>query len=459
MNRKQCDIAIVGSGFAGLVAANILADRGLGVLLLDENLHPGGQLLRRIPWQGGSSRPDRVRRFGFDLIGRLGTRRIEVLERTKVLDAVGQHHLLVEKDGSEITLIEPRMILLAAGARERFLPFKGWTLPGVISTGAAQILMKSSGVLPAAKMLVAGMGPLLVAVAAEFHRNGGSVPAVLDMSRMRDKLSVLTQTVHQISKLKEGISDLASLFLGRVPLHHRTAVVEARGGAELGSVVAARIGKDGAFLEGTERVYSTESLAVGYGFAPNIELAQVAGCATEYDRDKGGWVVWVGDELETSVAGIFAAGEITGIAGALKSLHEGELAAWGMLKKAGRDVDERRLARLQRARARHLRFGKRFNALHRFPERALLAIPDETAVCRCEDVRMGDIKRAVMEGHETPAALKRALRIGMGNCQGRTCAPLLYEILSALTKTPAERIPALSARSPVKPVAMGSFLR
>jgi bacterioferritin-associated ferredoxin len=298
-----------------------------------------------------------------------------------------------------------------------------------------------------------------VAVAAEFLRNRGSLLAVLDMSGVRDKLCLLTRAVHQISKIQEGALDLASLFLARVPLHHRTAVVEARGGSKLDSVVAARIGKHGVILEGSERVYRTDSLAVGYGFAPNIELAQVSGCAMEYDRDKGGWVVRVGKDLETGVSGIFAAGEITGIAGALKSLHEGELAAWGMLRKMGRDVDEKRLARLQRARARHLRFGKYFNALHRFPDRAILAIPDETTICRCEGVKMGDIRRAVREGHETPGAMKRALRIGMGHCQGRTCGPPLYDILSLLTRQPVERIPILSARSPVKPVAMRSFLR
>jgi bacterioferritin-associated ferredoxin len=319
--------------------------------------------------------------------------------------------------------------------------------------------MKSSGVLPSGEMLIAGMGPLLLSVAGEFLRNGGTLLSVLDMGGAQDKFLMLTQGFHQFSKITEGALDLARIFLAQVPLHLRTAVVEARGGAELEAVVAARIGKDGAILEGTERIYRTGSLAVGYGFTPNIELAQLAGCAIDHDKAKGGWVVRVGDDLETSVDRVFAAGEITGIAGALKSVHEGELAAYGILRKTGREVDSKRMARLKRERNRHLRFGKYFNALHRLPSRAILSIPDEATICRCEDVRMGDIRRAVMEGHDTPATLKRALRIGMGNCQGRTCEPIVYDILSALTKKPEKLIPILSARSPVKPVAMRSFLR
>ena len=459
MTRNQCDIAVVGAGFSGLVAANILADRGLRVVLLDENLHIGGQLLRFPPWGGVPSKADRLRRFGFGLIDRVKRKPIEVFERTKVLDIVEQRHLLIERQESEIVIVEPHMLLLATGARERFLPFKGWTLPGVISTGAAQILMKSSGILPSREMLIAGMGPLLLAVAGEFLRQGGTLLSVLDLGGARDKFLLLTQTLHHLSKLTEGGFDLARVFLAGVPLCLRTAVVEARGGTELGAVVAAKIRKDGTVREGTERIYRTESLAVGHGFTPNLELARLAGCTIDHDGAGGGWVVRVNDDMETSVDRVFAAGEITGIAGALKSVCEGELAAYGMLRKIGKEIESKRMTRLIRERVRHLRFGKYFNALHRFPSQAVLSIPDEVTICRCEDVRMGDIKRAVAEGHDAPAAVKRALRIGMGNCQGRTCAPLLYDILSALKKKQGESIPVLSVRGPVKPVALRSLLR
>jgi NADPH-dependent 2,4-dienoyl-CoA reductase/sulfur reductase-like enzyme len=459
MIRKKCDIAVVGSGFSGLVAANILAGRGLRVMLLDENIRMGGQMLRFLPWQGEPWKAGGLRRLGFQLIEGAKRKPIETMNRTKVLEVDNKRMLLAEKEGNEIISVESDLLLFATGARERFLPFNGWTIPGVISTGAAQILMKGSGVLPARKILIGGVGPFLLAVANEFLRNGGEVLAILDMGGLQEKLRLLPHGIHQLSKIIEGALNLSRIFLVRVPLLERTAIVEARGQPELTAVVAAKVDGKGSIVLGTESIYRTRCLAVGHGFSPNIELPQLAGCTLDHDQARGGWVVAVGPDLETSVDRVFAAGEITGIAGALKSVHEGQLAAYGMLHKLGKRFDSGLLERLRRQRALHLRFGKYFNGLHRIASQGVLSIPDETLICRCEEVRMKDIKRAFSEGHDTPPALKKALRIGMGNCQGRLCAPVIYDILSALTKKEGKDIPLLSVRSPVKPVAMRSFLR
>jgi D-hydroxyproline dehydrogenase subunit alpha len=459
MIRKTCDVAVVGGGLSGLVAATTLVDRGLRVLLLDENIRMGGQALKSPPWSNPPSWTLGPRRYGFGLIDRVKRKSIEVLTRTKVLDVDEQKSLLIEREEKEIFSVAPRVVLLATGARERFMPFKGWTLPGVISTGAAQILMKGSGVLPAREMVVAGIGPFLLALSAEFLGNRGKLLSILDTGRLRDKLVLATTGLYSLSKLMEGFFHLVGICRARVPLHHGTAVVEARGGRELEKVIAAKISRHGNILQGTEKRYQTGCLAVGWGLTPNIELARIAGSALEFDNGKGGWVVGVNEDLETSVDGVFAAGEITGIAGALKSIHEGEMAAYGILKKLGKEVDSKRVDYLKRKRRGHLRFGNRYNRLHRLPDQMVLSIPDEVVICRCEDVRMGDIRAALKEGYDEPGTLKKALRIGMGNCQGRTCGHLLYDILSALTRRKPSEIPLLSVRSPVKPVAIGSFLK
>jgi NAD(P)H-nitrite reductase large subunit len=186
----------------------------------------------------------------------------------------------------------------------------------------------------------------------------------------------------------------------------------------------------------------------------------MAGCQTEYAAERGGWVVKTAANLETSLPGIFAAGEITGIAGALKSICEGEIAALAILRDQGRTdslLNEKRLAKLLKERYHHLQFGKYFNLLYRIPAAAYLDIPDDTLVCRCEDVTMGDIKRAVANGYDTPAMLKIALRSAMGDCQGRICGPVIYDILAALTgRSAAEQTP-LKIRPPVKPVSIESL--
>ena len=464
MKPKRYDVAIVGSGFSGIVAANKLADHNLNVVLLDENIHIGGQILRTIPEQLGThtvSESDKVRKTGFRFIDNIKQKKITVMNQTVVLAIYPERELLVEKAEKRVFTIRPEIILFATGARERFLPFKGWTLPGVISTGAVQVLMKSSGILFSKKILIGGSGLFLFAVAHDFVKNGGSVAAVLEQTSMIDKLALLTQVSHQFSKLTEGARYISKLLFSGVPIRHRTKIIEARGDQYLREVLTAKVDQKGAVREGSERIYQTSALAIGYGFTPNIELPQLAGCELEYEEGKGGWVVKVTDALETSVQNIYAAGEITGIAGALKSLNEGVLVALSILKTLGK-LDEReflpQFQRLTTQRRHHLSFGNYFNALYKIPDEAISLIPDETVICRCEDVTLGDIKNALSNGFQTPGAIKRATRIGMGRCQGRICGSVLYDIVAAYTKKPGSKIPLLSVRPPVKPVSLGSLV-
>jgi NADPH-dependent 2,4-dienoyl-CoA reductase/sulfur reductase-like enzyme len=463
MKPKRYDVAIVGSGFSGIVAANRLADHNLNVVLLDENIHIGGQILRTIPERLGAhtaSESDKVRKTGFRFIDNIKQKKITVMNQTVVLAIYPERELLVEKDEKRVFTIKPEIILFATGARERFLPFKGWTLPGVISTGAVQVLMKSSGILFSKKILIGGSGLFLFAVAHDFVKNGGRVIGVLEQTPMIGKLALLAQASHQFSKLTEGARYISKLFFSRVPIRHRTKIIEARGDQYLREVLTAKVDQKGAVREGSETIYKTNALAIGYGFTPNIELAQLAGCELEYKEGKGGWVVKVRDDLETSIQNIYAAGEITGIAGALKSLNEGALVALSILKTLGK-LDEReflpQFQRLATQRKHHLRFGNYFNAFYKIPDEAINLIPDETVICRCEDVTMGDIRNALSNGFQTPGAIKRATRIGMGRCQGRICGSVLYDIVAAYTKKPGSKIPLLSVRPPVKPVSLGSL--
>lgn len=458
MEHRRYDVVIVGSGCAGIAAAAVLANHGLRVALLDENTRVGGQVLRALPWPQKLNETSPLRHYGQSLMEGLKNRPIEVYSRTRVLGIDGPLNLLVEKEGRQIFQLKPRVLLLATGARERFLPFKGWTRPGVISTGAAQILMKGSGILPARRMLVAGCGPFLLVLGSQYVRHQGQLPAVFDLHGFSEKLHLLKQGWYHRAKILEGMQCLLTLRMAGVALHQRTIVIEARGSRELESVVTARVNRKGQILSGTERLFPTDCLAVGWGYAPNLELAQVAGCELNWNREQGGWVIRVGDVLETSIAGLFAAGEITGIGGALKSITEGELAAWGILDRLGQSVDRQRVNLLKQQRHRHLAFGRAFNRLHHLPAGILQHIPDETIICRCEDVRLGDIRRSINLGYNTPGMLKAALRTGMGNCQGRTCMPVIYDLLAVLTCQHPRDIKLLSVRSPVKPVAIRSFL-
>jgi NADPH-dependent 2,4-dienoyl-CoA reductase/sulfur reductase-like enzyme len=463
MSQPRVEVLIIGNGFAGIVAANRLAAHGVEVVLLDENMHIGGQLLRQLPERLGSARvyhPDYVKKTGFNFIAALKAKKIIVLNRARVLGIYPGREVLIEENEKKVRTLTAERIILATGAREKFLPFRGWTMPGVLSSGAVQVLIKSSAVLPSRDLVIGGAGVFLYSVAYEALKAGAHVQAVLEQTPMFDKLPLAWQLLYQLPKLSEGARFISKLVLSGVPMRFSTRIIEARGKGALEQVVSAPVDGSGRTVCGKEKIYRTPLLAAGYGFSPNIELAQMAGCQSEYAAERGGWVVKTAVNLETSLPGIFAAGEVTAIAGALKSICEGEIAALAILRQQGRvtgSLYAKQLAKLLRDRYHHLQFGKYFNQLYAIPGAAYLDIPDDTLVCRCEDVTMGDIKRAVANGYDTPATLKIALRSAMGDCQGRICGPIIYDILAALTGRGQGSMTPLVIRPPVKPVSIGSL--
>ena len=458
-------VIIVGSGLAGLAAADILSRYGFHILVIDDNAHIGGQLLRKLPHAavaGKRFEPDRLKRQGARLAARIKKGKVQVLNGAQVLGIYPEHILLVEDSRGHVFEYRAEALILATGARERQLPFKGWTLPGVMSTGAAQILMKSSGILPGRKTLVGGCGPLMLVVAAEIVTNQGEVQAVLDQSVAAMKLKAVTAGSAIWPKLLEGATYLARLVAARVPMKQGVRIVEARGRDQLEAVVVASVDADGRIVRGTERIYPTDTLAVGYGFSPNIELPQQAGCMVKFSKAKGGWYVDVKETMVTTVADIYAVGETTGIAGAGKSFIEGRIAAWAILNKQGVvdwQTHETNTRSLMRQRDRQVQYGRFLNHLCRLHPSCYADIPDETVICRCEEISMGDIRSQLNNDFTTMNGIKKATRCGMGNCQGRTCGPILFDILSAHSQRSPKAIGCTSARAPVKTITLGALAK
>lgn len=458
---KHYQVIIVGSGIAGLAAAERLAKHGLQVLLVDDNAQAGGQLLRRSLHTAGHKWPldfIGLKRRGWHVMERLKRSSVQCINYCQVLGIFAEHTLLVESINGSISEYQADAIILATGAREKQFPFNGWTLPGVMATGAAQILLKNYGMLPGRKTLIGGNGPLMLALATEILANGGIVRALLDQTTFAKKIRAFAAGPATWPKLIEGAYYLSQVAVARVPFRQGVRIVEARGCRELESVVYARSDASGRIIKGTEKICSTDTLAVGYGFAPNIELPRQAGCSVSYDADKGGWITDVDESMAASVPGIYAVGEVTGIAGATKSYLEGQIAAWEILLKIGR-VDRRRYEKrthpLKRQRCQQVRYGRFINQLCRLNPDSYAEIPDETTICRCEEITMGEIRRQLSRGFTTMNGIKRATRCTMGNCQGRTCGPIISDIIGSLTRQPPAAIGCPSARAPIKPVSLG----
>lgn len=463
MDDRKVDVAIVGGGLAGAAAADVLGRHGARVLVLDDNLRPGGQYLRggrnaKVSW------PDAVKRSGLNLIEHLPQFSVEIASCAEVLGIEAGFELLVARGNGELSTVKCERILLATGARERFIPFKGWTLPGVMATGAVQILIKQSGILPAREVLVGGAGLFLTAVARDIQKSGGRVPAVLNEASFSHGVPPPGLLVRQFAKFAQGGAMLARLRLAGTDVRNGTRILAVRGDDNLREVVVVRVDKKGNVIPGSESVYPAGSLAAGFGFIANVELAQLAGCGLGFNSELGGWVVQVNEDLETSVDGIHAAGEITAIGGAAKSLTEGRLAGFGILRRMGLlkpDEMKAEICALKQARRRQMAFARYFNSQYMFPPEYLTgwirSLPDDVPVCRCEEVSLGDVRRAVAEGFETPAGVKKATRCGMGICQGSTCKTILLDVLAALTGKPLSQIPMPSVRMPVKPIYLGTL--
>ncbi|MGA3034024.1 MAG: FAD/NAD(P)-binding oxidoreductase [Terracidiphilus sp.] len=390
----ECDLAVVGAGPGGLAAAATAAEAGMRVCLLDNNPAPGGQIWRSSVRKGTNSSVERWSR-------RLLARKVEVRSGWRAVldggaDGARARTLRIESNGRYDDLTFGALVL-ATGAREMFLPFPGWTLPGVFGAGGLQAFVKSGLDVAGKRIGIAGTGPLLLPVAANLRAAGARIVAIVEQARMARMAQLSTQLLFsRPGKLIEGAA-YALKLLG-APYHTGAWVARASGESHLKSVT---------ITSGSHsREIETDLLAVGFHLVPNTELAQLLHCRLERGY------VDVDEYQRTSVENVYGVGEITGIGGFEKALIEGRIAA---LTAAGRTTEARALFP---ARDRWMRFARRLDAAFTLrPELRALA-EGETIVCRCEDVSFKDLG-ACQSWREA----KLHTRCGMGPCQGRVCSP------------------------------------
>ena len=375
---REFDVVVVGAGPAGIAAACTAVETGARVALIDENPESGGQIWRR----DVAAPPYRA---ALPWLGRLERSAVKRISGARVVAASAPSRTLaLEQAGSSAEIVW-RKLILATGARERFLPFPGWTLPGVVGAGGLQALVKSGLDVRGVPVVVAGTGPLLLAVAAYLRRSGARVLTIVEQAPLRRLIRFAAQSV-RYSKAGQALG-LGLELLGI--LSRAGSWVELAEGSDRLTAVRVR-------TAGGVQTFPCEYLAIGFGLVPNLELAALLGCELE------GGFVHVSADQSTSVPGVFAAGEITGIAGVDAALLEGQIAGSGRTLDLRRWNDFKRLLEETFALRDELRN---------------LAGPD-TIVCRCEDVRSG-----ALQDMTSWREAKLHTRCGMGPCQGRMCGP------------------------------------
>ncbi len=457
--REHYGAVVIGAGPAGLAAATLLANVGIATALVDEQPEPGGQIHRGIGSTPVKDRSVLGEEFwhGATLIEALRASGADYLPRAMVWsvapadDEPAVHELGLSIDG-RAHLTRAQAVIVATGAQERPFPIPGWTLPGVMTAGAAQILLKTSGLVPSGRTVLAGCGPLLYLLAGQLLNAGVPIAMLLDTTPRGRFLRALPHAARFVASpyFIKGVGLLRKVR-ANVQVVRRVASLAAEGTQHLERI---RYRADGRALD-----IGADLLLLHQGVAPNINLSNAIGCEHEWDERLHGLRPRVDGWGASSVRGIWMAGDAGGIHGARAAEHAGRIAALGASHALGAFDEARRDALAvehRRALARAAAGRRFFDALFAPPE--AFRVPDgETIVCRCEEVTAQQIRDAVALGCPGPNQLKAFLRCGMGPCQGRMCGPTVVDLIADARGVHPRDVGYYRLRFPIKPLTLGEL--
>jgi NADPH-dependent 2,4-dienoyl-CoA reductase/sulfur reductase-like enzyme len=448
-------VVVVGGGPAGMNAAVQAARAGAEVVLVDSAEQLGGQYHRQLPEQFAARSPERIqhdwRPFQALRDELLAHPRVRYLPRSTVWALEHDELLLHIQSGPSDapdrhpTTLRAEALVLATGAHDRVLPFPGWDLPGVFSAGAAQVMAKGQRIAVGHRVLVAGTGPFLLPVAESLLHVGAAVVGVLEAGNPAAWLRQSAAVAGQFGKLGELVSYAARLA-GRAPYRIRTAVVEARGDDRVREAVTAKVDAAWRPIPGTRRRIEVDAVCVGHGFVPQLELALAARC-----RVLDGFVE-VDAAQRTSVPGVFAAGEATGIGGARLAADEGSVAGLAAAVHVGakswQQVETQARQAIMRVRSGR-KFARALAGAHPIGTGWYEWLKPDTLVCRCEEVPYRALEEAVEQrAAHSARSLKLLCRVGLGPCQGRICGQNAIELAAQLLGEPLPD-PETPSRRPI----------
>jgi octopine oxidase subunit A len=450
------DFAIIGAGPAGLSAAARAASIGLSVALLDEQPNPGGQIYRAIE-QGGAERlaalgPDY--RHGQGLVARFHRSGADYLEGATVWQITPELVIYYLRNG-KAGCIRAKRLLVATGAVERPVPIPGWTLPGVMGAGAADVLFKSSGLVPCGQVMLAGTGPLLYLVACHLLAAGTRIAGFLDTRSPKDYIRAarhLPAAIPGIGYLIRGLAMHAQILKARVPYFRKISKLRASGQESLTHVSF--------FSGGRTHTLQVDRLILHDGVVPNTQMTSLLECDHVWDPVQRCRRPQTDEWGNTSIRGIAVAGDTGGVYGAKSAQWAGEIVALDTAFRlnAITETERDRVSAPIRKRLLRERAVRPFLDSLFTPSRDFyLPADDNTLVCRCEEITAGQIRRVAAEGGMGPNQVKAKIRCGMGPCQGRMCGMTVAEIIADVHRTPVPETGNFRVRPPLKPVPLGAL--
>jgi glycine/D-amino acid oxidase-like deaminating enzyme len=461
--RVKCQLVVIGAGPGGIAAAISAAQCGVEVLVIDERPSPGGQFYKQlIPSMASiTGHPlDQQYADGQELIAEAKAAGVRFLSGALVWRALQNDaeeiELSIYHDGKAV-YYQPDQLIIATGSYDEPLPVPGWTLPGVMTAGAAQTLVRRYGVVPTGPILVTGSGPLVLQVAYELVRAGGEVAAVVSSANVAfDKLPDLAGMLFNNPKVSLlGAKYLKEIIAHKVPLirGHVLSRVEGKEKCEIATIIP--VDSKGKTDPSKARNFNVGTVCQGYGLLPANEVPRQLGCRFEPDPKRMGDLIGVrGKDGQSSLESVHIVGEAGGIVGGYMGMCQGYLAGWRVAEKFGKKIPKEQRIKVNKEFEKHEKFQDYLWHALSGPPIGLELADDDTHICRCEEVTLLEIKKVLLRGVTDMGSLKRLTRAGMGRCQGRYCGPFLSRLLSEKRQQPLGEKEHNVAQPPLKPIPL-----
>jgi len=451
----QHRVIVVGAGPAGVRCAQMLVQRGMRAILVDENRRDGGQIFRRQPDSFGRSYGKLYgteapqARDMHDTFAKMRDS-IDYLPETLVWNIAGKRlHLACE--GRAFTR-DFDALVLCTGATDRVMPVKGWERAGTYSIGAAQIALKAQACSIGASVVFLGSGPLLYLASSQYVEAGANVVAVLDTSAFSRRVRALPKLLARFDLVRKGAGLVSFLKRAGVKVETGVEPVEILGTDDAG-VSGVRYRDAG----GEVRELACEAVAIGQHLRPETQLADLAGCRFAFDTATRQWLPECDELGRSSVKDVYLAGDGVRVLGADCAEVAGQLAAAAVLGDLGYPIDAQGLGLLKQKRTRFERFASGIAEAFPWPAEQITRVSDDTVVCRCEEIRAGELRRVVRdEGAREINRAKAFSRVGMGRCQGRYCAHAAAEVIAGCANVPVEQVGRQRSQAPVKPLGIAT---
>ncbi|MCX2861091.1 FAD/NAD(P)-binding oxidoreductase [Paucibacter sp. PLA-PC-4] len=464
MSRRDTPrVIVVGSGPAGVRAAEALVQAGLRPIVVDEGSRSGGQIYRRQPESfkrgyanlyGSEAAKAQALHSRFDALVR--DKRIDYRPDTLAWNVTARQLHTVRPASGETADLDFDALIVCSGATDRLMPVPGWHYAGCYSLGAAQIALKAQACSIGSRVVMMGSGPLLYLVASQYVKAGASVAAVLDTSPVVPSLKALCGLLSRPRLLWIGLQLKSLLRRAGVVLLNGVTPLQIEGSAENG-VSGVRV-RD---AQGREQRFDADAVGLGWHLRAESQLADIARCEFRFEPLSRQWLPRIDADGRSSTQGVYLAGDGVRILGADGAEAAGRLAALAALndlqQSAGRQLFETEQATLRAALQTMDRFRQGLAQAFPWPQQLAATLPDDAVVCRCESISAGELRRCVRElGSQEVNRAKAFSRIGMGRCQGRFCGHAAAEVIAAEARIPVEQVGRLRSQAPVKPLLMSA---